>query len=111
MTSASPLKQRPRTAGLEKTADYIESLQRPDGAIPWFPGGALDPWNHIEAMMGLSVAGRRDAVENALNFLAHTQLADGAWWGEYGNAVPMEDYTHLARIEEWSEFGVGGDGP
>lgn len=99
MKQASPLKQQARTSGLEKTADYIESLQRPDGAIPWFPGGALDPWNHTEAMMGLSVAGRVNAVENALDFLTQTQSPDGAWWGEYGNAVPMEDYTHLARTE------------
>ena len=29
------------------TAQSIVELQRPDGMIPWFPGGHCDPWNHV----------------------------------------------------------------
>ena len=39
------------------TAEYIASLQLPDGMIEWFPGGHCDPWNHVEAAMALTAAG------------------------------------------------------
>jgi len=99
VTLINPRHRFTLTSGLQKTADHIESLQLPSGAIPWVDKGVIDPWNHIEAMMGLAVANRLSAVERALEFLAETQLPDGSWWGEYGNAVPMQDHTHLARTE------------
>ena len=46
---------------LQATADYIENLQLPSGALPWFAGGITDPWDHVEALMGLTFAGRFDA--------------------------------------------------
>lgn len=82
---------------LPGAAARILDVQNSNGAIPWMEGGALDPWNHTEAAMALSAAGYVRQAEKAYDFLRHTQLPDGAWWGEYGNAVPMEDYTHLAR--------------
>ena len=39
------------------TAHSIAEVQRPDGMIPWFPGGHCDPWNHVEAAMALTVCG------------------------------------------------------
>ena len=44
---------------VEQTAAWIASVQLPNGMVPWYPGGHADPWNHIEAAMALSVAGRR----------------------------------------------------
>jgi hypothetical protein len=69
----------------------ILELQREDGSIPWFDGGVVDPWNHIEAAMGLAVADRRDDAERAYAFLLNNQNEDGSWWGEYGAAVPMDE--------------------
>lgn len=69
----------------------ILELQRDDGSIPWFDGGVVDPWNHIEAAMGLAVAGRREPAERAYAFLKNNQNEDGSWWGEYGSAVPMDE--------------------
>ena len=34
--------------------DYISSVQNEDGSIPWEFDKKLDPWDHIEAAMGLS---------------------------------------------------------
>ena len=45
-------------AQVRTTVEAIAALQRPDGAIPWFHGGHLDPWDHIEAAMALDAAGR-----------------------------------------------------
>ena len=43
-------------------ADWIEQLQRPDGAIPWVEAGIWDAWNHGESAMALAIAGRREAT-------------------------------------------------
>jgi hypothetical protein len=69
----------------------ILELQRADGAIPWFDGGVVDPWNHTEAAMGLATMGELAAARRAHTFLADTQQTDGSWWGEYGTLVPIED--------------------
>jgi len=65
------------------TAHSIAEVQRPDGMIPWFPGGHCDPWNHVEAAMALSVCGLHDEAERAYVWLAETQLADGSWFNYY----------------------------
>jgi len=69
----------------------IRELQRDNGAIPWFDGGVIDPWNHTEAAMGLAVLGEMQAAESAYAYLMDTQLDDGSWWGELGSAVPMDE--------------------
>ena len=38
------------------SVDYILEVQNQDGSIPWEKGKKLDPWDHIEAAMGLSIA-------------------------------------------------------
>ncbi len=72
------------------TASRILSLQRTDGAIPWFDGGVVDPWNHVEAAMGLSILGHWDEAIRAYDWLIDNQLADGSWWGELGASVPID---------------------
>src|ERR1019366_135373 len=55
-------------------------LQRPDGMIPWFPGGHCDPWNHVEAAMALTAVGFDDEADAAYQWLVDTQLPDGSWF-------------------------------
>lgn len=61
------------------TAASIEAVQEADGAIPWTPGQHTDPWNHIEAAMGLLLGGRRRAAERAYDWCLATQRPDGSW--------------------------------
>ena len=68
---------------LQPTVDYILQNQWVDGGIPWFANGKLDPWDHIEAAMGLVIGGEYDAAKKAYAWLAANQLADGSWWAEY----------------------------
>ena len=77
-----------------KTADYIESVQEADGSIPWFKGGYTDPWDHVEAAMGLSICGKIREAERAYNWLSETQLDNGGWWNAYKNGV-VEDSTRI----------------
>lgn len=73
---------------LRPTVQFILDSQLPSGEIPWFEGGYADPWDHIEAAMGLSIGGEYDAARRAYEWLSGIQLADGSWWASYrGGAV------------------------
>ncbi|MGF1427688.1 prenyltransferase [Kitasatospora sp. LaBMicrA B282] len=65
------------------TVRTILAEQRPDGAIPWFTGGHLDPWDHTEAAMALDAAGEHAAAERAYHWLAAHQNPDGSWYAGY----------------------------
>lgn len=65
------------------TAQWIASLQRPCGMIPWYPGGHCDPWNHVETAMALDVAGHHAEAEQAYAWLADIQRPDGSWHNYY----------------------------
>ncbi len=47
------------------TGRAIARMQEPSGAIPWFPGGHTDPWDHIESAMALAVTGFLDEASAA----------------------------------------------
>ena len=56
--------------------NYILGVQEEDGAIPWEAGEKFDPWDHIEATMGLSIAGKDIQAKAAFLWLLHNQLPD-----------------------------------
>lgn len=68
---------------LRPTVEFILTVQQPSGEIPWFESGYTDPWDHIEAAMGLSIGGEHAAAKLAYQWLASVQLADGSWWASY----------------------------
>ena len=41
----------------KESIEYISKVQMLDGSIPWEKGKKLDPWDHVEAAMGLSIGG------------------------------------------------------
>lgn len=65
------------------TVEFILNVQRPSGEIPWFESGYTDPWDHIEAAMGLTIGGEYEAAVRAYKWLADAQLDDGSWWASY----------------------------
>lgn len=100
-TGAAVLDRR----ALSSTAAAIESVQLPSGCIPHFPGGIADPWDHIEAAMGLDVAGRHDAAARAYGWLLRTQRADGAWAVAYMDETVV-DVTLDANFTAYLATGV-----
>ncbi|MCC6224890.1 MAG: prenyltransferase [Microthrixaceae bacterium] len=70
-------------ASLQSTVDYIAEIQLPNGMVPWFPGGHADPWNHNEALMALSLGGRRAEAERGFEWLRSKQRPDGSWHQYY----------------------------
>ena len=69
--------------------NYILEVQEEDGSIPWEIGEKLDPWDHIEAAMGLSIAGKKVEAMAAFSWLLNNQLSDGSWYSEYKFSKPV----------------------
>ena len=61
------------------TGAAIVGMQEESGALPWFPGGQTDPWDHIESAMALSVTGFHAEAEAAYDWSRRHQRADGSW--------------------------------
>lgn len=76
---------------LRATAAYIADLQQPSGALPWFRGGITDPWDHVEAIMGLTVAGKYRNAAAGFNWLQKIQRADGSWFAAYQGEAVADD--------------------
>lgn len=72
------------------SAEYIASVQLPSGAIPWFEDGLLDPWDHVEAAMGLNVAGLHHQARKAFCWLQNTQEPDGSFFPAYVDRTPLD---------------------
>ncbi len=81
--SAAGVLDRGRIA---RTVAGIKALQRPDGALPWFHGDKLDPWDHVESAMALDAAGEHESARRAYLWLARTQNPDGSWHANYADA-------------------------
>lgn len=74
------------------TVNYIAETQQADGAIPWFEGSAMDPWDHVESAMGLTIGGRYDEARQAYYWMRNQQLPNGSWLAAYKDGK-VEDGT------------------
>ncbi|MCR9185324.1 MAG: prenyltransferase [Halieaceae bacterium] len=100
---------------LRPTVEYLLKCQRPSGEIPWFDGGYTDPWDHVEAAMGLSIGGEHAAAVHAYRWLAARQLPDGSWWAAYrGDVVDNNhrretNFVAYVATGVWHHFLISGD--
>ena len=91
---------------LRPAVDFILAAQHDDGCIPWFAGGHADPWDHVEAAMGLVVAGEIEAARRAYRWLRGTQLPDGSWWAAYKNGAVHDDARRETNFVAYVATGV-----
>lgn len=83
----------------------IAEIQKNDGEIPWCKGQKTDPWDHIEAAMGLSIGGYYREARRAFKWLAGKQLEDGSWYASYLQGNPL-DRTRDANMSAYVAAGV-----
>ena len=89
----------------DEVAGLIAGTQKPDGEIPWSPGGKTDPWDHVEAAMGLGIGGRFAEARRAFAWLVRNQRKDGAWYAAYRDGRP-EDLTLDTNMTSYIAVGV-----
>ena len=97
------------------TACAIADGQLRSGCIPGTPGGAADPWNHVEAAMALDVAGLESEAERAYFWLAATQRSDGSWGVRYRDEAVVDraadaNFCAYVATGAWHHHLATGDG-
>jgi hypothetical protein len=94
---------------------WIAAQQDADGALPWFRGGQLDPWDSVEAAMALDIGGEHDRAAAAYRWLAGRQRADGSWAAEYrdgAESAPAAESNHAGYLGVglWHSWLITRDG-
>ena len=90
---------------LDATVDAIVRGQQADGSIPWYPGGQMDPWNHVEAAMALCLGGRWAEVDRAYDWMLRHQRPDGAWHAYYQHGR-VKDQTLDTNVSTYIATGA-----
>ncbi|GAB46954.1 hypothetical protein [Mobilicoccus pelagius] len=92
----------PSEGDLRRTGATIAATQAACGAVPWDvagdTGGKVDPWDHVEAAMGLVSTGFVDEAAAAYDWLASVQREDGSW--------PIEWWLNDAGTPEVRDDGL-----
>jgi hypothetical protein len=106
---------KPETSTSRPAADYstdidavcslIAKTQLKTGEIPWGEGQKTDPWDHVEAAMGLSIGGCLTQAQRAYDWLARMQHDDGSWYSAYLQGRP-QDKTRDANLSSYIAVGV-----
>jgi hypothetical protein len=94
-----------RAIDIEAPAALIARTQLPSGEIPWCDGHKTDPWDHVEAAMGLGVGGYLREAQKAFHWLADAQLEDGSWYSAYRQGIVL-DRTRDANMAAYIAVGV-----
>ncbi|MFD6952587.1 prenyltransferase [Nocardiopsis sp. NPDC060348] len=94
---------------LHRSASYLVHSQESGGAIPWFPGGHTDVWDHVECAMALTVTGRNvpehaAAARRAYLWLAESRAPGGGWPAKFRQGVPV---TRLREANHAAYPAVG----
>lgn len=90
---------------INAVAEVIADTQLDNGEIPWCDGQKTDPWDHVEAAMGLNVGGYLEQARHAFEWFARMQLADGSLYSAYRNGV-AEDRTRETNLSCYIAVGV-----
>ena len=73
-----------------RIAKSIKKNQLDSGAIPSNADLSHDPWDHIEAIMGLNFLKDKESSDLAFKWLKNNQNKDGSWYAKYFNNDPIE---------------------
>ncbi|WLP92008.1 hypothetical protein [Gordonia sp. NB41Y] len=96
------------------TGSAIVGMQEESGALPWFPGGKTDPWDHVESAMALSVTGFVAEAEAAYDWSHRHQRPDGSWpitivQGEITDPGIDSNFCAYIAVGVWHHYLITGD--
>jgi hypothetical protein len=100
--------------GLNHLGEFLDHVQFLSGAIPSNQDGSHDPWDHLEAVMGLTTLGYKDQALNGLYWMASNQNEDGSWYNLYQDNKPLElnkqtNYASYIAVAVWHFYLLNND--
>ena len=104
-TTTLPKTQYP-LVDVASIAEFILSVQKQDGEIPWSKGGKTDPWDHVESAMGLTIGGCHQEARKAYLWSSRSQLDDGSWWSYYMGGKPEKGAYKDSNMTAYIAVGL-----
>ena len=100
--------------GLNHLGEFLDHVQFLSGAIPSNQDGSHDPWDHLEAVMGLTTLGYKDQALHGLHWMATNQNEDGSWYNLYQDNMPLElnkqtNYASYIAVAVWHFYLLNDD--
>ena len=100
--------------GLNHLGEFLDHVQFLSGAIPSNQDGSHDPWDHLEAVMGLTTLGYKDQALHGLHWMATNQNEDGSWYNLYQDNKPLElnkqtNYASYIAVAVWHFYLLNDD--
>jgi len=100
--------------GLNHLGKFLDDVQFLSGAIPSNQDGSHDPWDHLEAVMGLSTLGFKNQALNGLDWMVANQNEDGSWYNLYQDEKPLElnkqtNYASYIAVAVWHFYLLNND--
>jgi hypothetical protein len=90
---------------IDSLTGLILSLQKDNGDIPWYEEGKTDPWDLVEAIMGLNIGAYFEASHLGFNWLRKMQNQDGSWFSSYIDGKPL-DKTRESHMAGYISVGL-----
>ena len=75
--------------------EIIAQQTREDGFIPFSSGNTCDPWNMVEAAMGMMAVGEQAVAKKVYEWMRVNQQDDGTYCAQYENGTPCAKHTSV----------------
>tara|TARA_B110000003_G_scaffold173354_1_gene172954 strand:- start:2389 stop:3432 length:1044 start_codon:yes stop_codon:yes gene_type:complete len=100
--------------GLNHLGKFLDEIQLLSGAIPSNQDGSHDPWDHLEAVMGLTTLGYKTQALKGLHWMSANQNDDGSWYNLYEDEQPLElnkqtNYASYIAVAVWHFYLLNND--
>ena len=100
--------------GIQHLGNFISDIQYNSGAIPSNKDGSHDPWDHLEAVMGLATLGFHQEALRGLEWMKENQNNDGSWFNLYKDNVVLErnkqsNFSTYMAVAVWHFYLLTND--
>ena len=99
---------------LNHLGEFLDDIQFFSGAIPSNQDGSHDPWDHLEAVMGLTTLSYNTEALKGLHWMIANQNEDGSWYNLYQDQEPLElnkqtNFSSYIAVAVWHFYLINRD--
>ncbi|MBD62780.1 MAG: prenyltransferase [Gammaproteobacteria bacterium] len=101
-------------SGLDHLGKFLGDIQLFSGAMPCNKDSSHDPWDHLEAIMGLATLGYKTEAMKGFTWMISNQNEDGSWYNLYYDQKPLElnkqtNYASYIAVAAWHFYLLNKD--